>query len=187
MKAGRVRITLAALVTAAVTLGLGALSQVPYEADTADHAILRIAWRARSVRVEECRRLTPEELEEIPTHMRQEEVCEGRMIPYDLTVLLDGEVIVNEVVRAAGAREDRPLYVSHEVPVAVGEHDLIVRFVRQGDVPPDSVSTSATPSELVLERRIDVQAKDVALVTYDAAARQLVVVAADRSGGVEGR
>lgn len=174
-----VRISVAVLVTIIVTVGLGALSQVPYEPDTADHAVVRLAWRVRSVRVEECRRLTEDELQGVPTHMRREEVCEGRVLPYRLIVSLDGTPLVDDVVRAAGAREDRPLFVNYEVPVEPGALDLSVRFARQGDAPQDTASVESTPAVLMLEQRIELGSKDVALVTYDAGARSLVIVGTD--------
>src|SRR6266542_87023 len=91
-------------VALATTLAIGALSRGPYTPDRADNAIVRLAWRARGERVEQCRRLTEEELERLPAHMRQEEQCEGRILPYRLQVRVDGAGVLHELVLAAGAR-----------------------------------------------------------------------------------
>ncbi len=173
---------LGATTAVVLTVAIGALSQVPYESDPGDHALIRLAWRVRGTRVEECRRLTEEELARIPVHMRQEEECVGRILPYRLQVLLDDSAVVDQLVRPAGAREDRPLYVFHERSVTPGAHELIVRFeLDRGSGParaPDTTATrgsDTTPSVLELRTRLDMRSKEVALVTYDNERRQLVV------------
>jgi hypothetical protein len=40
--------------------------------------------------------------------LRQEEVCEGRILPYRLVVELDGVAAVDEVIHGAGAAELLP-------------------------------------------------------------------------------
>jgi hypothetical protein len=50
-----------------------------------------------------------------------------------VSVLLNGAVVVDEVIRAAGAREDRPLYVYEDLVVGVGTHEVEVTFIREGD------------------------------------------------------
>ena len=94
---------LAVFVTGAVVLALGALSRIPYTPAGAGHGVLRLSWRVRGERVTECRRLTPEELEALPLHMRRPEVCEGRIAPYRLRVTIDGSVVEDTLIRAAGA------------------------------------------------------------------------------------
>jgi hypothetical protein len=93
--------------------------------------MIRLTWRATSERVDDCRRLSPEELAALPAHMRREEVCEGRTLPYLLRVALDGDTVVQERVEPRGTREDRPLYVFHEIPVTPGERALEIAFVRE--------------------------------------------------------
>lgn len=178
------RVGTGAALAAGATLALGWLSQIPYGAATDAEAVVRLAWRIRGTRVEECRRLTPAELEQLPVHMRQQEVCEGRALPYRLVVMLDGEMIVDEPVRASGARADRPLYVYHELPVRPGAHDLAVRFTRD-TVPADTAGErererrgereSPAPPRLELVRRVTLRQGQIALVTYDADRRGLTL------------
>lgn len=187
MKAVAVR-TLALGVAAALTVGIGALSQVPYEAEAGGHAVIRLAWRIRGVRVEECRQLTQEELDRVPSHMRRTEECEGRTLPYRLQVTLDGRELVDEEVRASGARGDRPLYVFHEQAVAPGAHEIRIQFARQdgdgvdredlsqlGEKADEPTAQPATPSILEFATSLTLNAREVALITYDAGARQLVL------------
>jgi len=85
-----VRLALAGAVVLGSGAALAALSLTPYTAEPGDRAVVRLAWRARGERVRECRRLTGEELARLPQHMRQEEVCERRILSYRLRVDLDG-------------------------------------------------------------------------------------------------
>lgn len=200
------RIGLGTLLVALGVVALGVLTRVQYAA-VPDRAQLRLAWRALVPRVEECRRPTPEEQEELPIHMRQDEICEGRLVSYRLVVTVDGAVRLRSTVEAAGARGDRPLYVFEELPLESGPHDIRIVFERidaegaatpegadgaESDggsgapgagVEPPSPRTaqaaqrrgSTVPDRLVLDRRIRVESHDVALVGYDADARELVL------------
>ena len=160
---------LGALLAVASALALAALSQVPYTPAAAEQAVLRLSWRAPGVRVQNCRRLTDEEKAALPAHMRRDEVCEGRLLPAHLRVEVDGRVVVDDTVRASGARGDRPLYVFREIPLAPGAHALRVRFSR-----PDGGSGAAAPA-LHLDDTLALVPGEVALVTYDADAGALVV------------
>lgn len=176
----------------AALLAIGAATRFPYPAAPPDHGVLRLSWRTRGERVEECRRLTPAEIAQLPIHMRREEVCEGRVLPYLLVVEMDGRLLLRERVLPAGARHDRPLYVFHEIPIPTGEHRLAVRFVREdtrrergggsgrGRDDDHSERRSATPSYLELETGFRARPGEVTLVTYDADQRELVA----RSPGV---
>lgn len=93
-----------------------------------DVALVRLDWRARAERVEECRPPTEDEIAERPPHMRPREICEGRVTPYSLRVEVDRAVVVDDTVHGAGAREDRPLYVAREIAVRPGLHDLRIDF-----------------------------------------------------------
>jgi hypothetical protein len=165
---------LAAVLAAVATVFLGWLSQVPYEPGKPGDAMIRLSWRARGARVEECRPLTEEELERIPRHMQREEICEGSVLPYRLRVVLNDQQAVDEVVRAAGARGDRPLFVLQELPVPSGTHHLVVEFTRQGE--PTADDEPATPGQLTLDVTIALNPHEVALVTYDPEQRELILM-----------
>lgn len=183
------------VIGAALALGsaaaLAALSALPYAAEPADHAVIRLAWRARGERVRACRRLTPAELAKLPPHMRQEEVCERRVLPYRLRVTIDGAPVVDELVRAGGAREDRPLFVFRNLPVAPGPHRLEVMFEREGDEgeraerereDDERADARQTPRRLALDRPLTLAARQVILVTYDDEGKRLRLLAAAGGG-----
>lgn len=63
--------------------------------------------------------------------MRQRVECDGRFATYALRVYSDDRLLHASVVRGAGLRHDRPLYLLRELDVAPGEHHIRVSFVRQ--------------------------------------------------------
>jgi hypothetical protein len=163
------RAALGGALALAAGAGIAALSQLPYAPPAAEEAVLRLSWRAVGERVEECRRLSEEERAALPVHMRREEVCEGRLLPSHLWVEVGGRVVVDDTVRPAGARGDRPIFVFREVRLPPGEHAVRVRFSREdrgGDAP--------TPPLLELADTFALGAAEVALVTFDADRRVLV-------------
>jgi len=177
------RLLAGALVVAAA-VGLAALAGVPYAAEPAPRAVLRLAWRARGERVQRCRRLSAEELADLPVHMRppNEEVCERGIAPYHLRVSLDDSLVVDEIVRAGGAESDRPLFVFHELAVPPGAHHLSIVFARAEDRDDENEGDSneelrETPRRLTLEETVTVAPRAIILVTYDDERRQLHLLA----------
>jgi hypothetical protein len=160
---------LAVIVSTLLLLALIGLSLFPYGSEPED-GLLRLSWRARGERVEECRKLTPEELAALPGHMRREEICEGRLAPYRLSIRIDDRQVYDNTVRPAGARADRPIYVHREYRLSPGEHRLEVEFRLE-----DEGVGIASAEPLVYTGVIQVNAGDVALLTVDPASRELVV------------
>jgi hypothetical protein len=189
---GATRGALGGLLALALMGGIGGLTRFAY-VEPGDEAALRLAWRARVPRVEECRELTAEEQAELPAHMRRDEVCEGRVASYRLEVAVDGRVRHRALVSGAGARGDRPLYVFETLPLDPGRHRIRVVFARideGGSVAGEGASSRGTPAEaedaepgtlepvperLVLERTVEVKRRDVVLVSYDPVRRTLVL------------
>lgn len=177
------RRSLAGAIGVAILLAIGALSRVPYDAEGAEDALLRLSWRIRGERVEECRPLTEAEQAVLPPHMRRDEVCEGRVAPYHLLVRIGGRVIEERTVAAAGAREDRPLYVFREVRLPPGTYPIEVSFtrlqtggVRTESERPDRARTDpAAPHDLRLRGELALAPGRVVLVTYDPDTRELVL------------
>jgi hypothetical protein len=175
---GLARPLAAVLVSALLLVAIAALSQVPYGVERSGDAMLRLSWRIRGERVEECRRLTQAELEALPLHMRREEVCEGRIAPYRLTIELDGRTLEDALVSAAGARNDRPIYVFREIRLPPGAYAATIRFVRDGE---DAACTGEeapegrSPACLELSSPIRLGQGEIALVTYEEESRRLVL------------
>jgi hypothetical protein len=113
---------------ALAAIALGGASRVPWTASPESHALLRLSWRAPSVIAEQCRALTEAEKAELPVHMRVPEVCETHAIPYVLEATIDGAPVAADTIHGAGAREDRPVIVFREIPVAVGTRAVEIAF-----------------------------------------------------------
>lgn len=148
---------LALLLTGAVV----GLSRMPYVVESSDAAGVRLSWRFRAT-MEECRELSEEELAELPVHMRRPVVCERRVPPHRLRVEVDGRLLLDEVVRSAGAQQDRPLYVFREIPVEPGRRRVRVRFERV-----DGGEREEEGEELTLETTLDLEPREVGLIGYD--------------------
>jgi hypothetical protein len=185
-------------VALAVTLVIAGLSRVPYTAAAEETSLIRLSWRTPGAYVEECRRLSAEEIERLPVHMRREEVCEGRILPYRLRVIVNGRQVYDETVRPAGAREDRPLYVFRELSVAPGEYQVDVLWEREdvaarvagvlaaestgppagrADDPPAvraPARATTTPERLTLAAQLRLEPGDISLLTYDLDRQRLV-------------
>lgn len=168
----RVRVASAVLAALLMTFAIGALSQVPYRAESAGQAWIRLSWRVSAPRVEECRTLTPEEIAALPIHMRREEVCDSEGVPYRLRIDLNGEGVEETVIRGAGTRGDRPIYVYRELRVEPGRHQIDVSLTPEGG---GEASTGHAPTEaLELAEDVDLADGDVALITRSEAGKLVV-------------
>jgi hypothetical protein len=146
------------------------LTRYDYRAGT-EEAAVRLAWQTSVPRVVECRRPTEAELENLPIHMRQEEICEGQTVAYRLTVEVDGRVVRQKPVRAEGVRADRPLQVFEELRVDPGPRRVRVVFERADTA---DVGDTALPDRVVFDRSLRVEPHEVVLITYDPGRRELV-------------
>lgn len=140
--------TLLRLAAAAVLLTF--LLQVTHTtaSDPTEGSILRIAVRTTAGTTQDCRRLSPAELEALPMHMRRPEVCETRALPYRLHVRIDGRTMLEGTYTAAGIRGDRPLTVDEEFAVPAGEHEVAVSFLPESTESPDASEPTVAPGEV---------------------------------------
>ena len=146
MAAHVVRGVFATAGTAAALFVLARASATPVPQPSANLAQLRVSWRARPERIEVCRTLSAEELAKREEHMRQRVECTGRFATYDLRVDTDGRTLHQSVVRGAGLRHDRPLYVLREIEIAPGVHRVHVSFVRRETTDNDAAAFARVAS-----------------------------------------
>ena len=159
------------VVALAVTLAIVAGSHVTIWRDTGAEGVLRLAWRARPDRVEDCRSPSEEALASVPAHMRQTTICEGASAAYRLEVQVDGQVVLDEQVQGGGLRHDRPIYVFREIRVPQGDRAVAVRFVRLAETA--QAQPGGVPPSLALERTLRFAPGRVVLGSYDPEQRTL--------------
>lgn len=172
----RTRRALGLVVAAALTVGLAWASRARMTPYPSSDAMLRLAWSARPERLEECRSPTADELAALPRHMQQTQVCQGTTASYRLEVWIDDALVVDQLVHGGGLRRDRRLYVFRELAMPPGEASIDVRFTRVES--PDTRSASPLRPEfiaprLVLAQRVQLDPREVLLVSYDPEVRAL--------------
>ena len=123
------------------------VSSVPLPNRDAGLARLRLSWSARPERIEVCRALTAEELARREEHMRLRVECDGRFATYALRVEADGKVLGESVVRGAGLRHDRPIYLLRDFVVAGGSHHVRVSLVRREQTDGDATAVQARSAD----------------------------------------
>ena len=138
------RWAVAAMASAAGLVLMAWASAAPLAYQPAGVARLRLSWNARPERIEVCRSASDEELEREEEHMRQRVVCDGRFATYALRVEADGRLLSESIVRGAGLRNDRPVYLLRDFDVTSGVHRVRVSFTRRERT--DTVATNAAPS-----------------------------------------
>ncbi|MCG8468354.1 MAG: hypothetical protein MJB57_09125 [Gemmatimonadetes bacterium] len=155
--------------------GIAGLSRVPYAAEPDDRALLRLSWRYQAPADADCRRPTAEELAQLPAHMRNPDACVRTPTPFRVTARVGERWVVDDTLRAAGARQDRPVFVYVDVPVTSGWHALEVGFTSLA--PETGGMTAGAPAvALSWADTVRIEPHEIVLIEYDRASRSLVRV-----------
>ena len=121
----------AMIASAAFLVVMARASAAPVAYHNRGDAMLRLSWSARPERIETCRTRSREELEREEEHMRQRVECTGTFASYTLRVESDQQLVSESVVRGAGFRHDRPIYLLREWLMSSGTHRVRVSFTRR--------------------------------------------------------
>lgn len=179
----RARQLLAAALVIAAVAALVVLSQLTWRASNPDNAELRLSWRMPAPSYRHCRPPTEAELAGVLPHMRPSEVCTDTVIPFRLTVRLDGDTLHSEPVERSGPRA-RTLTIYRSFAVAPGSYALDVAFlpetqpgIERGVVDAATRTTASdsvdSPQDLAmtLSTRVAAGPREVILVSPDANGR----------------
>jgi hypothetical protein len=185
-----VRWTLGAGLAIGATVLLAALSRAPQRVGDGDGGLLRLSLSGQPERVEVCRAVAEEELRNLPQHMRQPVICEGRSADYRVRVTLGGAIVADERATGGGVRHDRPIYLYREFPLPPGTHTLTVRFDLADSTASSAPSAltamtariDALPRTLTLDTTLTLGPRAIALVTYDPEHGGLVIRTARSAG-----
>lgn len=153
----------AVVVTLAGAAALAALSAWPMPGDPPEYALLRLDWRLRGEEAGDCLRPRQEDLERLPLHMRNPDACLGALPPYHLRLWVDDALVVDDVVRGGGAREDRPLTVYRAVQLQPGTRRIRAEFVRDAQTLTDA-DRAKPPVALHVESEATVEPGRVLLI-----------------------
>ena len=178
------------VLTVALLAGLSALSRVPFGVGETDGAELRLSWRLPAEPELTCRIRTPEELARLPAHMREEEVCERRALPYRLQVTVNDTTLDDRLLGGRSARTERRLDVHGRFTLPPGQHAVRLEFGREGGSPvtgprehnrategPTHALAPPAPVQLSLDTMLTFVKGEVLVVTYDDHTGRLVVIA----------
>ncbi|MCB1380364.1 MAG: hypothetical protein KDK89_18645 [Alphaproteobacteria bacterium] len=118
-----------AIVYAAMTAMIGYLSASPnYRAVPEGMAQIKLSFRHGAQRVEDCRRLTPEEIAKLPAKERRPNTCSRERIPITVEFDLDGTQRYAAVLQPSGLSRDGPAETYRKFLVPAGPHRLVLRL-----------------------------------------------------------
>jgi hypothetical protein len=91
-------------------------------------AVVKLSFSHAAQRVEECAKLTPEELARLPINMRARTNCRRDRWPVTVDLVFDGKLLYHGTHRPAGLHEDGPSTIYRRFAVPAGPHALTVRI-----------------------------------------------------------
>jgi hypothetical protein len=108
---------------------LGFLATAPaYDPVDPGMAMVKLSFIHVGQRKGECRRLSPEELAQLPPNMRQPLDCPRERLPVIVEIDLDGRLLLRREIPASGLSHDRASSVYQKFTVASGRHRLAARL-----------------------------------------------------------
>ncbi|MDJ0776789.1 MAG: hypothetical protein QNJ85_02925 [Gammaproteobacteria bacterium] len=123
-----------------------------------DEAVLTIAFAHAGQLREPCRRLSQEELNQLPANMRRLEDCPRERSPVTIEARLDGEILYRETLQPPGLFEDGGVDIYFSARIPAGDHRLALGLN-------DSVREQGF--NLRLERDVSIAPARVLLVGFD--------------------
>ena len=106
---------------------VGLLSVWPsYQLLAPELAVVSLTISHAGQRVGECRRLSQEELNELPPNMRKPTVCPRERHPIRVELRADGDLLYRVTALPSGLWSDGKASVYQRLQMAAGEHELFV-------------------------------------------------------------
>jgi hypothetical protein len=123
-----------------------------------DEAKITIAFAHAGQLREACRRLSQEELNELPPNMRKLEDCPRERSPVTIEALLDGEPFYNAILQPPGLFGDGGVDVFYSAKIPAGDHRLSLKMN-------DSVRVEGFNHSF--EQRVSVDPAQILLIGFD--------------------
>lgn len=118
----------------AVVFALAALFVGYFSADPAYRQVpegmaqIKLSFRHGGARLEDCRKLTPEELAKLPASERKPSTCTRARIPITVEIALDGRPLYADVLQPTGLSSDGPAETYRKFLVPAGRHMIEARL-----------------------------------------------------------
>jgi hypothetical protein len=113
------------LVYAALAAGVGFLSSSPdFRQFPEGQAQIKLSFRHGGNRVEDCRRLTSQEIAQLPAKERRPNTCNRERVAVVVRLLMDGNVLYDETLRPTGLSGDGPAETYQKFIVPAGPHRI---------------------------------------------------------------
>ena len=125
---------------------------------TDNEAVLTIAFAHAGELREPCRRLSQEELNQLPPNMRKPEDCPRERSPVTIEAQLDGESVFREILNPPGLFDDGGVDIYYSAKIPAGSHRLVLGMN-------DSIHIEGFNHRL--DRAVTVPAGRVLLVDFD--------------------
>jgi len=91
-------------------------------------SLIKMNFAHAGQRKEECRQLSPEELQRLAPNMRRQEKCKRERVPVYVEVHIDGKPAYVDEIPPSGLARDGTATVYRRFPLAPGEHTLLLRL-----------------------------------------------------------
>jgi hypothetical protein len=113
----------------ACAAAIGYLSNQPvYRQVPEGQAQIKLAFNHGGARVEDCRKIAPEELAKLPSNQRKAGSCSRQRLPVMIELLLDGRPIYGAVLQPTGLSSDMPSETYKKFLVPAGHHVIEARL-----------------------------------------------------------
>ena len=124
-------------------------------------AMIKLNFKHAGEPVQECRKLTQAELEELAPNMRTTLDCPRERVPLYVEMVVDGETVFSESVAPTGLAGDGASNVMAQATVPGGKHHIVVRMR-------DSRKENGMDYEF--ERTVEVEAGKYLVIDFDSEA-----------------
>ena len=118
-----------AMAYAALAVVVGYFSSAPaYQQVPEGMAQIKISFRHGGARLEDCKRLTPEEIAKLPYNKRRPTECTRERLPVAIEISIDGAIAYSAVLPPSGLSGDGPSETYDKLLVPAGPHRIEARL-----------------------------------------------------------
>lgn len=117
------------LLYAAFAAFIGVFTRWPsYQHLPEDHALIKLSFIHHGQRLQECHKMSAEELAKLPPNMRAPMDCPRERAPITVEVDIDGIAAIRRTAQPSGLSRDGAASVYQRIEVAAGMHSFDVRL-----------------------------------------------------------